>query len=126
MDEKTKSKLTELATSYFDLNASIKELRGKSTAIKSEIEEVVIGLGISDLDVEGIKFALSSKSLKRFKKSEFASKVGVDKSDVNEKLIAELVENKKTNSKVIGDYIDTKASRNLKIKKIKAKNSKKK
>lgn len=125
MTEKQKSTLASLAGTYFELTDTRKELNGKINATKAEMEEIVSELGVTEVVVDKLKFVFNSKQSRRFKKSEFAKDVGVDKSDVSEQLIAELVEKKATSSTRVGSFLDIKASRSLKIKKQKEKKSKK-
>jgi regulator of replication initiation timing len=126
MTDKQKGELTSLAGQVFELDNQIKELNKRRLGLKSEIEQIITDLGVAELVVEKLKFSLNSKSLKRFKKSEFAKEVDVDKKDVSEQLIAQLVENGKTSSTVVGGFIDVKASRTLRVKEVKEKKSKKK
>jgi len=126
MTEKQNATLTQLATTYFELADTRKELGNKITAIKAEIEETISELGVAEILIGKLKLTINSKQSRRFKKSEFAKDVGVDKTDVSEQLIAELVEKGSTSSVRVGSFLDIKPSRSLKIKMIKDKKSKKK
>ncbi len=125
MNEKQKATLSQLAITYFELADTRKELNGKINDIKSEMEAIVSDSGVTEITIDKLKFTLNSKQSRRFKKSEFAKDVGVDKCDVSEKLIAELVEKKATSSVKVGSFLDIKSSRSFKIKKQKEKRSKK-
>ena len=117
MDEKQKTTLLQLATTYFELTNTRKELNGKINDIKSEMEAIVSDLGVTEVTIDKLKFILNSKQLRKFKKGEFAKDVSMDKCDINEQLIAELVEKKVTTSVRVGTFIGIEASRSFKIKK---------
>lgn len=125
MTEKQKATLASLASTYFELGEMRKELNKRICDVKSEMEQIVLELGVTEVVVDKLKFVFNSRQSRRFKKSEFAKDVGVDKGDVSEQLIAELVEKNATTSTRVGSFLDVKASRSLKIKKQKEKKSKK-
>jgi len=126
MTENQKATLTQLANTVFELTDTRKEINGKINAAKADIESIVTSLGVTEVDIDDLKFIFNSRSSSRFKKSEFAKDVNVDKKEVNEQLVAQLVEKGITSSELVGTFLDVKASRSLKIKKVKVKTKKNK
>lgn len=119
--EELQQKVTELYAQYNDLKLKSKALTKQTKELKNAIEETMTQFGVSELDIGVALFALMSKSKDTFNKKGFASRFEVDKKDVNEGLIAALVEEEETNSVEVKSFFETKRSTTFKIKPVKTK-----
>jgi hypothetical protein len=117
MDKKILEALEILGNQYFDLVDDAKIAKDNVESKKAEIETFLLNNKIENISVGEYNFAIKSKVKKKFQKASFSKDAGVNKKEVDEKFIAEMVENGKTSSTKIASFFEVSKDSKVKISK---------
>ena len=115
-NEELKIELTRLCNQYFELKDQADILKDNMTAIKEEIIGNMLELNIETLSLENFDIEYIPKSKIKFNKKDYAENTGVKPKEVDEKTIALHVEQKKTSSTKIVEYMELSVNATLKVK----------